>query len=147
MKFYDNEIIDIKLKHFYESEGALVSYNSDKSIAICETTSTYIPIGEFKILFTKISELIKKEKIRKFIFDKRSLRTFHQPSMEWYYLTWKEEMYNEGLSVYRKILPNDPIFRESVRIGHANINKEYPENISKKLDIRYVETLDEAVHY
>lgn len=147
MRFFDNEVIDFALRHYYESESALVSYNPEKGIALCETTASFLPIGEFKVLFTKISELVNRERINKFIFDKRSLRTFHQPSMEWYYLVWKEEMYFAGLRVHRKLLPEDKIFRECVRLGHEKINREHPSNISHLLDIRYVESLDEAFRY
>jgi len=146
MNFSSQEVIDLKLKHFYESEGAIVSYNDEHKIAICETTGTFIPFAEFKILFRKISELVENQSIKKFIFDKRSLKTFHQPSMEWYYLIWKKDMYSLGLKVHRKILPQDRIFRECVRLGHEKIKREFPDNMTHLLDIQYAESLEEAIN-
>ena len=70
---------------------------------------------------------------------------FHQPSMEWYFVEWKEKMYNHGLKTHRKILPKDAVFRQSVKIGRDKINREYPQGKFHKMDIQYFETLDEAI--
>lgn len=127
--------------------NAIVSIVEDKpTIAIVEATSTYIPIEQFKEVFNFIGDLIKQEKINKLIFDKRKLAVFHQPSMEWYFVEWKEKMFNEGLTVHRKILPKDEIFRQSVKIGREKINKMFPKGKFHQLDIGYAETLEEAIN-
>lgn len=116
------------------------------SIAVVEATSSYISIAQFKEIFNAIGELVKEEKVKKLIFDKRKLSVFHQPSMEWYFVEWKENMYREGLSVHRKILPNDEVFRQSVRIGREKINKAFPNGMFHQLDIGYAETLEDAIY-
>lgn len=112
---------------------------------LVEATSAYIPIGEFKILFDSIGELVKERKTTCLIFDKRKLSIFHQPSMEWYFVEWKEEMYSHGLIRHRKILPDDRIFRESVKIGREKIYNKYPQGKFHLLDIQYAESIEEAL--
>jgi hypothetical protein len=114
-------------------------------VAIVEATTSYIPIEQFKEVFNFIGTLVIKEKISKLIFDKRKLSVFHQPSMEWYFVEWKEQMFNHGLSVHRKILPNDEVFKQSVKIGRDKINKMFPAGKFHQMDIGYSETLEEAV--
>ncbi|MEM9671919.1 MAG: hypothetical protein AAF992_04950, partial [Bacteroidota bacterium] len=112
---------------------------------ICELKSEYVPIEHFKDIFYKISELVKRGISQKFIFDKRALRAFHQPSMEWYFVVWKKEMYQHGLSLHRKILPDEPWFQKSVEIAKEQIVKNYPDTIVDKLDIRYCDSIQEAI--
>jgi hypothetical protein len=127
--------------------NAIVSIVEEKpTIAIVEASSTYIPIEQFKEVFNFIGDLIKKEKINKLIFDKRKLTVFHQPSMEWYFVEWKEKMFTEGLTTHRKILPTDEIFRQSVKIGREKINKMFPNGKFHQMDIQYTDTLEEAVN-
>jgi hypothetical protein len=127
--------------------NAIVSIVEEKPmIGVVEATSTYIPIEQFKEVFNYIGDLVKKEKITKLIFDKRKLSVFHQPSMEWYFVEWKEKMFNEGLTSHRKILPSDEIFRQSVKIGREKINKTFPSGKFHQMDIQYAETLEEAVN-
>lgn len=115
------------------------------SVAVVEATSSYIPIEQFKEVFNFIGDLVKEEKITKLVFDKRKLNVFHQPSMEWYFVEWKEKMFNEGLSVHRKILPNDEIFKQSVRIGREKISKAFPKGKFHQMDIKYSDSLEDAI--
>jgi hypothetical protein len=115
------------------------------NIAVVEATSNYIPIEQFKEMFLFLGDLVIKNKINKLIFDKRKLTVFHQPSMEWYFVEWKEKMFSLGLKTHRKILPNDRIFKESVKIGREKINKLYPEAKFHQMDIQYTETVEEAI--
>lgn len=114
-------------------------------IVVLEATSGYIPIGQFKEIFGAITTLVKERNITKLIFDKRNLKVFHQPSMEWYFITWKEEMYDLGLQTHRKILPIDAIFRHSVKIGREKIKAQHPDGKYTLMSIEYAETIDEAI--
>jgi len=114
-------------------------------VAVVEATSPYIPIQEFKEAFQYIGELVVRQKITKLIFDKRKLSVFHQPSMVWYFVDWKERMLENGLTTHRKLLPADNAFRESVKIGRAKINKAYPNGKFHNMDIAYAENLEDAV--
>lgn len=115
---------------------------------ICEALVVYIPEQNFKELFASIADFLKKSKsiIKTFVFDKRSLTTFHQASMTWYHIEWKPEMLKYGLQHYRKILPKDSLFRKSVEIGRGKITNEYPDFDWQKYDIQYCESIEEALH-
>ncbi len=117
----------------------------DQPILVIEATSTYIPVDEFKKIFTKATVMVQENEIRKVIFDKRTLQVFHQPSMEWYFTAWKEKLLDHGMKVHRKLLPNDFAFRQSVKIGRMRISEKYDNLRTDEMDIQYVESLEEAV--
>jgi hypothetical protein len=129
----------------YEGRYAKVFANGNDGIIICELLVDYVPIEDFKNTFHEISKIVKKGKFHKFIFDKRALRAFHQPSMEWYFLYWKKEMYQEGITVHRKILPAEKWFEKMVMIAKKQIMESNPGNIIDNLDIKYCDSLDEAI--
>ncbi len=118
----------------------------EKKVLLIVATSNYIPIEEFKKIFTQSSEIIAKYRITKVIFDKRKLTVFHQPSMEWYFTTWKEEIYLKyGVKAHRKILPEDKVFVQSVQLGRMKIERDFPNGKYKELDIQYADSVEEAV--
>lgn len=117
----------------------------DTRTAVIEASGSYISIGEFKNIFGAVTDLALSHAVNKLVFDKRELKVFHQPSMEWYFTEWKEQMFDYGLKTHRKILPQDPLFRESVRIGRKMIDKNYPDGKFHLMDIRYFETLEDAI--
>jgi len=125
--------------------AVIKSVDTHPHVVIVEATSTYIPIEEFKEVFNSIGELVKKNKFSKLIFDKRALTVFHQPSMEWYFVDWKEKMFGLGLKTHRKILPQDAVFRQSVKIGREKIKSMHPNGKYTLMDIQYSETLEEAI--
>ncbi|QHT70565.1 hypothetical protein GXP67_29895 [Rhodocytophaga rosea] len=141
------EIIKIHpdIQEFFTSKHASVTFIPTIEIAVCTVKVPYIPISDFKNLFNKTSELIKQEKITKFIFDKRKLTTFHQPSMEWYHMVWKEDMYKIGLKKHRKLLPNDKLFEQSVITGRKKIARENPDFSFDKFEILYCNSIEEAI--
>ncbi len=114
--------------------------------AVVKATTTYIPLDQFKDIFNYIGELAAKEKLKKLVFDKTELSVFNQPSMEWYFIEWKEKMFDVGLKTHRKILPKDEVFRHSVKIGREKINKSHPNGKYKLMDIKYSESLEDAVN-
>lgn len=129
----------------FQERYAKVFANNEEGIVICELLTDYVPIEDFKETFEKISKIIKGGNFEKFIFDKRSLRAFHQPSMEWYFLVWKKEMLQYGVSKHRKILPEEKWFEKMVKIAKEQIMKNNPENIIDKLDIKYCSSTEEAI--
>ncbi len=130
---------------FFTNKFAELSFLPQQKIAICKANYAFIPQNEFKAIFEKATEMIKENYLKKFIFDKRALVTFHQPSMEWYHLVWKKDVLGYGLKVHRKILPDDFVFRKSVEIGKQKIMKENPDNILSQVDIQYFDTLEECI--
>lgn len=128
-----------------EFEHSDIFFVENRPVLIIKASDTYIPIEEFKLLFARATELIKEHGIQKVIFDKRRLQIFHQPSMEWYYVHWKEELLQEGVNTHRKLLPDDQIFKKSVELGIAKIKEKYPHIRLSEMDIRYFDTLQEAI--
>jgi len=136
-----NEILE-KQKTKYAKVSTI---KDSPEIAVVEALTTYIPFEHFKETFNFIGELVKKEKIKKLIFDKRKLSVFHQASMEWYFVEWKEQMYDLGLKLHRKILPDDEVFKHSVKIGREKITSNYPNAKFNLMDIKYAQTMEEAI--
>ncbi|RIW17354.1 hypothetical protein D0X99_06360 [Algoriphagus lacus] len=129
----------------FEQRYARVWVNRDKKTVICELLTDYVPIEDFKIAFGQIGEIVKTGGFEKFIFDKRALRAFHQPTMEWYFIHWKKEMLEYGVKTHRKILPAEKWFEKMVQIAKNQILQTYPDNIINQLDIKYCDTIDEAI--
>lgn len=77
------ELQDFKIA--IDEEYARVETNKPKGIILCTLLVDYVPITDFKAIFNKITKIVKEGNYNKFIFDKRALRAFHQPSMEWYF--------------------------------------------------------------
>jgi len=129
----------------FEQRYARVWINRSRKTIICELLTDYVPIEDFKEAFLEIGELVKTGGFEKFIFDKRALRAFHQPTMEWYFIHWKKEMLGYGVKTHRKILPEEKWFEKMVQIAKAQILTQYPDNIIDQLDIAYCDTLEVAI--
>lgn len=137
----------MKLEVIKDFKHAVISIaETSKTVAIVEAKTEYIPIGDFKKIFEAIGEVVKEKGITKLVFDKRNLTVFHQPSMEWYFTEWKEQMFALGLKTHRKILPKNEVFRQSVKIGRDKINKAFPAGKFHQMDIGYAETLEDAIN-
>lgn len=141
----ETTVASVVTKEFLSTKHASITFIPGRGIAICTVKASYIPMSDFKELFNKISQLVKQEKITKFVFDKRKMTTFHQPSMEWYHLNWKEDMYKVGLKKHRKLLPDDKLFEQSVITGKKKIIRDNPEFNYNKYDIVYCSSLEEAI--
>ncbi|TAF34110.1 MAG: hypothetical protein EAZ57_03935 [Cytophagales bacterium] len=127
-----------------ENKYASVQLDNIKNTLLLTTKSSFIPPKEFQDIFQELSKLVPTHKIKKLIFDKRSLTVFHQASMVWYHLIWKRDMAVFGLKKHIKILPNDIIFRKSVEIGRQKIQQEDIANVLSAITILYAEGLEEA---
>ncbi len=137
---------DLILEEFRKFPHVTIFWvKSHPDTVIISATSSYIPIEEFKNAFQTMEELIVEKKIQKLIFDKRSLRVFHQPSMEWYFVAWKEKVADYGLNRHVKILPDDVVFCRSVSIGRSQLNKKYPNAKFHQLSILYAKNIEEAL--
>ncbi|REE01262.1 hypothetical protein [Marinoscillum furvescens] len=110
----------------------------------CILKESYVPIDEFKKVFVQMVEIARGGSYHKFIFDKRALTTFHQPTMEWYFLHWKREMLQLGVSKHRKILPNLRWFEQAVAIARNPLLEQFSAEERSQLDIKYCNTLEEA---
>ena len=129
----------------FEQRYARVWSNPVRKIVICELLTDYVPIEDFKEVFAEIGDLVKEGDFTKFIFDKRALRAFHQPTMEWYFIHWKKEMLGYGVKTHRKILPEEKWFEKMVQLAKAQILADHPDHIIDQLDIAYCDTLEAAI--
>jgi len=120
-------------------------YIKEKKAVVCASKSSFIPEQEFKQSFELMGEFIKINLVDIFVFDKESLKTFHQASMVWYHVNWKPRMFDFGLRSHRKILPQDSFFKKSVEIGRQKIKREHPGFDFERYDIRYFDSLAEAL--
>lgn len=134
------------IKLYDESIGKIYVEPQSK-IFICEIGKPYMPIEEFKNLLMQKGLFIKEYGgCNKFIFDKRAIRTFHQPSMEWYYVIWKVKMLEKfGLRIHRKLFTKDIWFRKAIEVGRAQIKMKYPDSPCHSLDIRVYESIRDAI--
>jgi len=129
----------------FENRWATVVCHPDSKVILCQLLSDYVPIEHFRSMFQQISVVIENGDFTKFIFDKRSLRTFHQPSMEWYFLYWKQEMMRYGLLQHRKILPNLDWFKTAVAIEREQLAVKMSPEAVEKLNIKYCDNIQEAM--
>lgn len=65
--------------------------------------------------------------------------------MEWYFLDWKKEVFSYGIKTHRKILPKEAWFVKLVMIAKKQIALENPGNIIRDLDIKYCDSIEEAI--
>ena len=108
-------------------------------------SAEYIPIEDFKEAFTKAAEIAEQKKWCGFIFDKTALTTFHQPSMEWYYTTWKQQLLTFGLNKHYKILPTMPWFKTSVDAGLEEIKAKHPNFDFTQIEVNYIDSIDDLL--
>jgi hypothetical protein len=135
----------MKAEFLFENNYVTATYLNESHTLLCIVKTSYIPMADFQVTFNKMEALVKDRPITTMIFDKSKLTTFHQPSMEWYHVHWKEKMYDRGLKMYRKILPPNEFFVQSVQVGRQNIRKNNPNFDFDKYDIRYFDTLEAAL--
>ena len=128
-----------------DSAHLSATYLPEKETVIVTATNSFIPGPSFKQAFNSLGDFIKTNSVKKLIFDKRELKTFHQPSMTWYHVEWKNEMSDYGLKTHRKILPKDELFVNSVQIGRQKIVEDNPDFDINKFDIQYFETIEECI--
>ena len=131
----------LKHKILYSS----LYFNEQLKMAICIADEEYIPIDNFKEMFLHISAMIENVEIKHLVFDKQKLRTFHQPSMEWYFAVWKPAIKNKGLVNHYKILPNLDWFEKAVEAGKYEIFQKFSKDILNGITITYVNSVEEAI--
>lgn len=134
-----------EFKPLYSCTHASVLYNRELKFALCRADTEYIPIEDFQSIFLAITELIGEHPMKYLLFDKRNLRTFHQPSMEWYFTVWKPEIKQAGLANHYKILPDLEWFVQAVHAGRHQIALKCDKNLLDGIEVTYVEAVEEAI--
>lgn len=140
LRFNDYEF-KLENKNMFSS----LYFNDQLKMAICFAEEEYIPIDSFKEMFLHISSMIEKIEIKHLVFDKKKLRTFHQPSMEWYFAVWKPSIKNKGLINHYKILPKLDWFEKAVDAGKYEIFNKFSKEILNGITITYVDSVEDAI--
>lgn len=144
----EDELKDIGVRYeaVLEKKYGKAYYVADKRTLVCVLTEEYVPIEKFKKFFLAMGEIVAKKEVEKLVFDKRHLRTFHQPSMEWYFVDWKQDMLHYGLNRHRKLLPEGlPWFKQAVMAGRKQIMENRSDLPFDKIDISYSNSIKEAI--
>jgi hypothetical protein len=124
-----------------------VSKKRNPTIMMCKILTPYVLEEDFKKLVMQCTTVAQKTGCDKYIFDKRALKTFHQPSMEWYYVYWKPYMYKEfQLKKHRKLFLMEEWWLKCIEIGRNQIYKKYPNSICHSLDIKVSRDLEDAIN-
>lgn len=133
------------MENILKNEAFNVNFIPESGTILCSVIDNYILDEVFKFTFEKISAFVKENSVDKFVFDKSKLTVFNQESMVWYHVEWKREMFNYGLKKHYKILPKDNIFKLSVEMGKKRISAENPDFNFNDFDIRYFDSVEEAL--
>ena len=136
---------EFKTQEIASFKHAKVLLIPEEKTLIVEATSEHIPFAHFQHIFQEVGEIVKKGNITRLIFDKRSLKVFDPQSMEWYFTQWKEEMFAYGLTTHRKIMPRNQLFKYSVDMSRNSIYEKYPNRKFHQMDIRYADSIEEAI--
>ncbi len=95
----------VQLKKVVSHKYADILRVSGEPTLIIQSTSTSIPLADFKNIFSEAGAIIEQEGITKLIFDKRSFKVFDPEAMEWYFTAWKEKMFDHGLRTHLRLCP------------------------------------------
>jgi hypothetical protein len=129
-----------------DDENAYAAYLPTQQAIFCEVKKGFIRREDFENLFHQVGKAAKLKYPERIIFDKSKMRVFDQPSMTWYHTVWKADLLATiRFKKYRKILPDDVLFKTSVDIGRQRIAKEHHFDF-EKYDIQYCHTIEEALN-
>lgn len=135
----------VQLKKVVSQKYADILRVPGEPILIIQSTSTSMPLANFKNIFTEAGTIIEQEGITKLVFDKRSFKVFDPEAMEWYFTEWKEKMFAHGLRIHRKIMPESLPFKYSVDSSRKSIYERFPKGKFRQMDIQYVDSIEEAI--
>jgi len=135
----------LSTKLIYQCDFLKFEKIENTSLGLISAKKDYIPIENFKIGFSEISKHLKDQGLNSIIFDKRNLTVFHQPSMEWYYTSWKMDLIEVNVRRHYKILPALPWFEKSVEAGKNEIKANHPDFDFSQFTVTYVTNPEEAV--
>lgn len=142
-----HELVRASLTPFFENSSIRLFYSEERKLGVAEALSPYMPMNDFMQAFKRATEMVKEHDLKYFVFDKRSLRAFHQPSMEWYFVHWKPQVRELGLTTHYKILPEEEWFRKCVEAGRKDISDQYGEELLEGIEVHYAESFDKVFEH
>lgn len=141
-----NETIEQNLTEFKGNDSVKLYFCEKNRFGLAVSVAPYISMEDFMDAFRQSTEMVEEHELRYFIFDKRTLRAFHQPSMEWYFVQWKPRLRELGLTTHFKILPQEDWFKKCVEAGREDIRKAYGDEFLEGISINYVDNIKEAIN-
>lgn len=130
----------------YSDEYGRIYTSNESNTLLCELLQPYTPMDDFMKLLKQQMTVIDMYGCDKLILDQRATRGFHQPTMEWHYLTWKVEAYKKyGLTKHRLIFTDELWFRKCIEAAREEIRVKDPGSIVHTLDIKICDTLKDAI--
>lgn len=138
------ETLQFNFQEFAQNPSLRLMIHPESKTGLVEAMAPYMPMDQFMDGFNKVSEMVIEHGLVNLIFDKRALRAFHQPSMEWYFVQWKPKIKVSGLIKHYKILPEEDWFRSCVDAGKNEIFQRYGDRLLEGISITYTETVAEA---
>ena len=145
MEKIHNETLEKGLELFGGNASIRLGYNDVDKYGVAEVIAPYIPMADFMEAFDMSLDMIEKYNLKNFIFDKRSMNVFHQPSMEWYFVQWKPKARKLGVFQHYKIMPEEDWFLKCVEAGRETIAQNYPDDLLEGITITYTKSVAEAV--
>jgi len=133
------------MKEYYRGKYATVSFMPASETAVVRIHGAFIPLTDYQDTLEKLGELVEQEKVHKMIVDAQQLVAYHQPSVEWSFLNWKQEMQSHGLKSYRYVLSDSGEYRKMLENGLSKIRREHPETQLDRMDVAYCRSMEEAV--
>lgn len=136
-KGYDYQVV-------FESQQVNVLYINTKYTLICQITAD-INLLKFKEELLHLLQIVQKLKVRQLVIDRRNMFTLHFPSLEWFYSVWLPHMIKLGVRTLHIILPENELFRFSLKLGKDKILKKNPELSHQSFSPHFHKTLQEAL--
>ncbi|MFT4736869.1 MAG: hypothetical protein ACI8QD_002685 [Cyclobacteriaceae bacterium] len=140
-----HQILDQAGFKITDRAGQMELWTNDSGVICCIAIQEYVSIEAFKTTFQTILSIASKANFHTLIFDKRALTTFHQPTMEWYYVDWKVSAAELGIVNHFKILPPMEWFQKAVAIAKEGLDAQLKEKTGDRVVIRYTGTLKEGI--
>ncbi|OJJ20136.1 hypothetical protein BKI52_16830 [marine bacterium AO1-C] len=143
-----SELIEEECKgHDYQtilkSQQVNVFYVGSKQALICQVNAD-INLKKFKETLIQLVPVTQKLKICQLVVDRRNMFTIHFPSLEWFYAIWLPQMIKSGVRRLHIVLPENELFRFSLRIGKQRILKEHPQLLHQDLPPNFYKNLKEV---
>ncbi|SFC04177.1 hypothetical protein SAMN05421780_102367 [Flexibacter flexilis DSM 6793] len=130
-----------------ENASACALYLPEYSAIVCVVKREFIIRSDFRALFETVGAAARIYLPNKIIFDMRKMEVFDQKIMTWYHTEWKPRLFKEiGLKKYRKLLPQNKLFRKYVAMNREQLAKQHAFDFSV-FDIRHCETMEQALEF
>ncbi|HAS45859.1 MAG TPA: hypothetical protein DCS93_35585 [Microscillaceae bacterium] len=139
----EEECNDYDYQIILASQEVNVLHIASKQALVCQINAD-INLKKFKEALLQLIPIVQKFRIRQLIVDRRNMFTIHFPSLEWFYSIWLPQMIKSGVRKFHIVLPENDLFKFSLRIGKQKIMKENPQLLHENLPPHFYKNLQEV---